>query len=104
MLSQPLEAKIEILIEFSMGSYLFRKLSLIIFSMFVLMVTATLSIAIPAQRRTCQSVSGLSGLLERGNILLFGELHGTQQAPAFIADVVCITAKKRIPITLGLNT
>jgi hypothetical protein len=42
-------------------------------------------------------------LLKRGNILLFGELHGTQEAPAFIADVVCIATKKRIPVTLGLE-
>jgi erythromycin esterase-like protein len=87
-----------------MGSYLFRKLSSVItFSIFVLMIMATMSVAIPAQRRTCRSVSGLSALLKRGNILLFGELHGTQQAPAFIADVVCRAAKKRILVTLGLE-
>ena len=66
------------------------------------MAVETVSAAIPSQLRTCQSVSGLSALLKRGNILLFGELHGTQQAPDFIADVVCRAAKKRIPITLGL--
>ncbi len=96
-----------------MDSYQFQKLTpVIFFSIFALIVTETLSAlpyrvfpsaSISVQRRTCRSVSGLSALLKRGNVLLFGELHGTQQAPAFIADVVCIAAKKRIPITLGLE-
>jgi hypothetical protein len=59
--------------------------------------------AVPARQRSCGAVSGLSALLKRGNILLFGELHGTREAPAFIADVVCIAAKKRIPVSLGLE-
>lgn len=95
-----------------MGHCKFRKLSsVIILSIFALM--AEILGAVPfnpppaasllAQQRTCRSVSGLSPLLKRGNVLLFGEKHGTQQIPAFISDVVCITAKKRIPITLGLE-
>ena len=87
-----------------MGSYQFRKLiSVIILSIFAWATVETLNAAIPAKPRTCRSVSELSALLKRGNILLFGELHGTQQAPAFIADVVCRAAKKRIPVTLGLE-
>ena len=87
-----------------MGSYLFRKLgSVMILPVFTLVMVITLSVPIAAQRRTCRSVSGISALLKQGSILLFGELHGTQQAPAFIADVVCRAAKKRIPITLGLE-
>jgi hypothetical protein len=86
-----------------MPSYLFRKLcSVIILSIFALIVMKTTS-AVPVQQRSCGAVSGLSALLKRGNILLFGELHGTREAPAFIADVVCIAAKKRIAVTLGLE-
>lgn len=68
---------------------LFRKLSsVIVFLMFVLVTVVILNVSIPAQRRNCRSVSGLSSLLKRGNVLLFGELHGTEQSPAFI-EVNC---------------
>lgn len=86
-----------------MPSYLFRKLCpVIILSIFALIVMKTAS-AVPARERSCRAVSGLSVLLKRGNILLFGELHGTREAPAFIADVICMAARKRIPVTLGLE-
>lgn len=53
--------------------------------------------------QSCGSVKGLPPLLKPGNVLIFGEVHGTQQAPAFVADVVCAAARKRIPTTLGLE-
>ena len=90
-----------------MGACPLRKLSsLVILPLFALIVmeTATAAAAaVPAPPQTCRSVSGLSALHKRGHILLFGEMHGTQEVPAFIADVVCIAAKKRIPVTLGLE-
>jgi hypothetical protein len=87
-----------------MASYQFRKLSsVVILSIVALIVMKTTTIAVPARQPSCRSVSGLSALLKRGNILLFGELHGTQEVPAFIADVVCIAAKKRAPVILGLE-
>ena len=88
-----------------MGSYLFRKLSsVVLLSIFALIVAKTTGAAVPPARQPiCRPVSGLSASLKRGNILLLGELHGTQEAPAFVADVVCMAAKKRIPVTLGLE-
>lgn len=91
----------------------FRKLiSVIIISIIALTGAQILNAALykdssnsslAAQSKTCRAVSGLSPLLKRGNVLLFGEIHGTQEIPAFIADVVCMAAKKRIPVTLGLE-
>lgn len=57
----------------------------------------------PVQQKSCRSVSEISPLVKRGNVLLFGEMHGTQEIPAFIADVVCMATKNRIPVTLGLE-
>jgi hypothetical protein len=86
--------------EFSMTSYLFRKLSsvLLLFIFALIGVKMTSAAVPPEQRRICKSVSGLSALLKRGKVLLLGELHGTQEVPAFMADVVCTAAKKRLPI------
>jgi erythromycin esterase-like protein len=87
-----------------MSFYLFRKLSSVIFlSIFALIVVKTTSAAIPARKETCKSVNGISPLLKRGNILLFGEMHGTQEIPAFIGDVVCLAIKKKSPVILGLE-
>ncbi len=88
-----------------MPSSLFRKLSsVLLLSIFALIEVKTTGAALPQARpRICKSVSGLSALLKRGNVVLFGEVHGTQEVPAFIAEVICTAAKKRIPITLGLE-
>jgi hypothetical protein len=91
----------------------FRKLSsVIIISIFTLIGAQILDAApyksapnasLAGQSKSCRSVSGLSPLLKRGNVLLFGEIHGTQEIAAFIADAVCMAVKKRIPVTLGLE-
>lgn len=91
----------------------FRKISsFIIVSLFALAQAQVLSAAsynrtpsasMSSQQKTCRSVSEIFPLLKRGNVLLFGEIHGTQEIPAFIADVVCMAAKKQIPVTLGLE-
>jgi len=58
----------------------------------------------PALPAPCRPVSGLAGLLRpEGTILLLGEMHGTEQSPAFVADVLCAAARERIAVTLGLE-
>ena len=96
-----------------MESCKFHKLSIgIIIFIFVLTGAPILSAAsydrppfayMSTQQKTCKSVSGISPLLTRGKILLFGEMHGTKEIPAFIADVICMAVKKRVPVTLGLE-
>lgn len=89
----------------------FLKLSsIIIVFMFALMEAQILTAAsydpLPSssqQKATCRSVSGISLFLKKRNVLLFGEKHGTQEIPAFIADVVCLAAKERMRVTLGLE-
>lgn len=84
--------------------------SVIIIFLFALVEAQTLDAALSdplsssyLQKKTCRSVSGISTFLKQRNVLLFGEKHGTQEIPAFIADVVCLAAKSRLPVTLGLE-
>lgn len=92
-----------------MRNYKFHKLgSVVIIFMFALIEVQTLNAAsynpLPLlQKKTCKSVSGISPFLKKRNVLLFGEKHGTQEIPIFIADVVCLAAMERIPVTLGLE-
>jgi hypothetical protein len=54
-------------------------------------------------RDTCAHVDGLDPLLHRGQIVFFGEIHGTTEAPAFVGDVMCAATRRRLPIILGLE-
>ena len=48
-------------------------------------------------------VAGLDTLLRAGTALLFGELHGTQEAPRFVGDVACHAVERRVPVTIALE-
>lgn len=51
----------------------------------------------------CPAVPGLDALLQPGTVLLLGEIHGTAQAPAFVATVVCHALARELPVTVGLE-
>ena len=57
----------------------------------------------PAAASECPAVPGLDPLLEPGTVLLLGEIHGTEQAPAFVAGVACAALAKGLPVTVGLE-
>jgi hypothetical protein len=38
---------------------------------------------------SCRGIDGIAPLLAPGSALLLGEMHGTEESPAFLADVVC---------------
>ncbi|PTL80595.1 hypothetical protein [Vitiosangium sp. GDMCC 1.1324] len=48
-------------------------------------------------------ILGLGKLARAGNVVLLGELHGTQQVPHFVAQSVCQVATQGIPVTVGLE-
>ena len=54
-------------------------------------------------RPGCRAVGGLQQLLQPRRFLLFGETHGTVEAPAFIGDVVCEMAAAGAPVLLALE-
>ncbi|WP_224364897.1 hypothetical protein [Hyalangium versicolor] len=48
-------------------------------------------------------IIGLPPQVERGRVLMLGELHGTQQVPRFVAQGVCQAASSGTPVTVGLE-
>ena len=45
----------------------------------------------------------LEALFEPGTVVLFGEMHGTQEAPAFVANAACLVAKAGHRVRVGLE-
>lgn len=48
-------------------------------------------------------ILGLGKLARAGNVVLLGELHGTQEVPHFVAQSACQVATQGIPVTVGLE-
>ena len=48
-------------------------------------------------------ILGLGKLGRAGNVVLLGELHGTQQVPHFVAQSACQIVTQGIPVTVGLE-
>lgn len=48
-------------------------------------------------------ILGLGKLARLGNVVLLGELHGTQQVPHFVAQSACQLSTQGIPVTVGLE-
>jgi hypothetical protein len=58
----------------------------------------------PAAAASCDAVAGLSPeLLAPGTVLLLGEIHGTAEAPAFVADLACAAARAGRKVLVGLE-
>ena len=75
--------------------------SLALFSLFAAVLPGSAEDA--ANATPCPEVAGLDGLLERSQILIFGELHGTDQSPAFIRNVACQLAAAGHQVSLGVE-
>lgn len=57
-----------------------------------------------ASRVTCDEVPGLDALpLGAGTVLLFGEIHGTTEAPDLVGDAVCQAVRRGVPVLVGLE-
>jgi hypothetical protein len=48
-------------------------------------------------------ILGLGRLARAGNVVLLGEVHGTQQVPHFVAQSACQVVTQGIPVTVGLE-
>ncbi|MGZ3461737.1 MAG: hypothetical protein ACXU86_24865, partial [Archangium sp.] len=48
-------------------------------------------------------ILGLGKLARPGNVVLLGELHGTQEVPHFVAQSACQVVTQGIPVTVGLE-
>ncbi len=57
------------------------------------------SASAPACDRT---IAGLNSHIHHGSLLWFGEMHGTEESPRFVGDVVCQAAQS-MRVQLGLE-
>jgi hypothetical protein len=58
----------------------------------------------PSSGPRCSSeVDGLAPLLRAGAVLLFGEIHGTNEIPDFFAEVACHASARGLPLIVGLE-
>jgi len=51
----------------------------------------------------CNPIKGVDRLLSPGKVVLLGELHGTEQSPAFALNVACHAAAAKLPVLVGLE-
>jgi hypothetical protein len=54
-------------------------------------------------RSACPPIGNVDSVLVRGRVTLFGEMHGTDQMPAFVGNVLCHAAARHLPATLGVE-
>lgn len=53
---------------------------------------------------SCDPLAGVDRLaFDAGTILLFGEIHGTAEAPALVADIACFALREGAPLRVGLE-
>ncbi|GAC1541009.1 MAG: hypothetical protein NVS2B9_08030 [Myxococcales bacterium] len=50
----------------------------------------------------CREIAGVEQVTAPGKLVFFGEIHGTNEVPAFVGDVACL-ASRRGPVHLGLE-
>jgi hypothetical protein len=48
-------------------------------------------------------VTGAEGLLDAGQTILIGEIHGTREMPGMVANLACHAASRRRSVTVGLE-
>lgn len=82
----------------------------ILFGLSALALTSTVSLvsARPApslsSQLSCTAPPGWHEVLRQNpRFVVFGELHGTEQSPQFIANLVCAEARKGKPVLLGIE-
>ena len=51
----------------------------------------------------CRPIDGLDPWLRPGAVLLLGEIHGTAESPAFVADAACRGARSGLPVVVALE-
>lgn len=52
---------------------------------------------------SCQTIHGLDSLLRPGRIILLGEIHGTREAPAYVAQMACHMLRTHLSVIVGLE-
>src|SRR5687768_14904456 len=50
-----------------------------------------------------EPIAGADSLLVPGALVMIGELHGTQEIPAFVGDLACLAASRGVAVRLGVE-
>ena len=50
-----------------------------------------------------EAPAGIEGTLEPGQVSLFGEIHGTMEAPRFVGQLACLAAARGQRVVVGLE-
>ena len=66
-------------------------------------VTAPAATPASPEPLACREVEGLEPLLAPGAGVLFGEMHGTVESPAFVANAACLALRAGLPVTVALE-
>ena len=57
-----------------------------------------------ARGQYCVAITGAEGLLRPGTAIMLGEIHGTEEAPRFLGDLVCAAfTDHRLAVTIALE-
>jgi hypothetical protein len=67
------------------------------------LLTSVLLAAQGASPPACRAIRGLEPLLKPGTVVLLGEMHGTNESPAFVAEMVCHALRAGLRVTMGLE-
>jgi hypothetical protein len=51
----------------------------------------------------CRAIRGIESLLKPGAVVMLGEMHGTNESPAFLSDTVCHAIRAGLQVTVGLE-
>ena len=56
-----------------------------------------------ARAQYCVQITGSEVVLRAGTAVMLGEIHGTEEAPRFLGDLVCAAVLARLPVTIALE-
>ncbi len=52
---------------------------------------------------SCGGIDGSEALIAAGTVVLVGEMHGTEQSPRFVSDLVCSALDRGLSVTVALE-
>lgn len=67
-----------------------------------LLLATAAQVATPAAT-ACGAIQGTESILKAGTIVMLGEVHGTNEIPAFVSDLVCNALKQGLSVTIALE-
>lgn len=66
-------------------------------------LSACTSVPSGNQALSCQPIWGLDTLLNPGQVVLLGEIHGTVEGPGYVGKMACVGVQKGLKVSVGLE-